>query len=175
MGSDLLLSLWQRNMCRNTPVHCDSSGYHFDLSVSVCVCLSPRLDFGRKKKYGRIYYSKRILGCLGLHFAGPELKPRWGTALLSSLPTEQTEPAEIVSLSTKKQSSSLQQKRAKQHRDFQDYHSSPAVFKLVQILCCSHTRAHVLLRRATCARLARQGFTGNRGSSSSFEGQPSQS
>lgn len=74
--------------------------------VCACACLSPRLDFGRKKIWPNLLL-KEDLGCLGLNFAGPELKPRWGTALLSSLPTEQTESAEIVSLSTKKQSSSL--------------------------------------------------------------------
>lgn len=40
------LTAEEKLICRN--IHCDSKGYHFDLSVSVCSCLSPRPDFGSK-------------------------------------------------------------------------------------------------------------------------------
>lgn len=103
-------------ICRNIPVHCDSKGHHFDLSVSVCACLSPRPDYGSKiiaeVLTQRGFWMFRFKFCR----AGVETLVRNGSfkqlADWKDKASLQTVFAFIISPSTEKQSSaSLEQKK----------------------------------------------------------------
>lgn len=161
------------------------------MCVCVCVCLSPRPDF-RSKNIAEVitqrgFWMFRFKFCR----AGVETLVRNGSfkhlADLKDKASLQTVFALIVSPFTEKQSSmSPKQKKQKRHRDFQDYNSRPPWSSLavpralnsskytipcihMHLCCCGKPHAH------SDTQKGRQGFTGNRGSSSSFEGQPSQS